>query len=140
MAHEKAVNGEIAALDVFFGCFGINDLVGMAAVRVADIGAEGGDFDFEGVLADENDTELGADIEALWEELKNLLRSGVSGDVVIGGIAMEEDIADAASDEEGLMAVALKSIADGVGEFARIHGMIMRLWGEVNEVEEASVL
>jgi hypothetical protein len=32
--------------------------------------------------------------------------------------------------------VALKSVANRIGQFPRIHGMIMRLGGEVNEVEE----
>ena len=47
VAHEQAVDGEIAALDVFFGRLGIDDLVGMAAIGVTEVGAEGGDFDFE---------------------------------------------------------------------------------------------
>jgi hypothetical protein len=48
---------------------GIEDLVGMAAVRIADIGAEGGDFHLERIVADEDDAELRADIEAVGEEL-----------------------------------------------------------------------
>ena len=47
MAHEQTVDREIAALDVFFGSLGIDDLVGMAAVGIADIRAECGDFDLE---------------------------------------------------------------------------------------------
>ncbi len=46
VAHQQAVDSEIAALDIFFGSLGIDDLVGMAAVGITDIGAEGGDFDF----------------------------------------------------------------------------------------------
>jgi hypothetical protein len=34
------------------------------------------------------------------------------------------------------VAVALEGGANRIGEFAGIHGMIMRLWREVNEVEE----
>src|SRR6185312_4542913 len=37
--------GEVAALDVFFGRLAEADLVGVAAVGVSDIGAEGGNFD-----------------------------------------------------------------------------------------------
>ncbi len=46
VAHQQAVDSEIAALDIFFGSLGIDDLVGMAAVGITDIGAERGDFDF----------------------------------------------------------------------------------------------
>src|SRR5260370_26596146 len=92
MEHEKAVDGEIATLHVFFRRLGIDDLVGMAAVGIADIGAEGGDFDPEGIVADEDDTELRADIEAVWEKSENFLWSGVGGDAVIAGVAIGEDV------------------------------------------------
>ena len=52
VAHEKAVDGEIAALDVFLGRLGIDDLVGMAAIGVAEVGAKRGDLDFKGFVAD----------------------------------------------------------------------------------------
>jgi hypothetical protein len=136
MAHEEAVDGEIAALDIFFGRLGIDDLVGMAAVGIADVGAEGGDFDFDGVVADEDDAELRADIEGVGEQLQNLLRSCIGGNVVVRGLTMQKDVANAAADEESLVAVTLESFANRIGEFAGIHGMIMRLWREVNEVEE----
>lgn len=126
MAHEKAVDGEIAALHVFFRRLGIDDLVGMAAVGIADIGAEGGDFHLEGIVADEDDTELRADIEALREKLQDFGRSGVCGDVIISGISPKQDVAHAAADEESLVAVTLKLVAHRVGEFSRVHGMIMR--------------
>jgi hypothetical protein len=136
MAHEQAVDGEIAALDVFFGCFGVDDLVGVAAVGISDVGAEGGNLDFERIVADEDDAELRADIERVREELENLGRRGVCGYVVIRGVATEKDIAHAAAHEESLVTVALESVANRIGEFPGIHGMIMRLGGEVNEVEE----
>ena len=41
---EEAVDGEVAALDVFFGAEGVADLVGVAAVGVGSVGAEGGYF------------------------------------------------------------------------------------------------
>jgi hypothetical protein len=137
MAHEEAVDGEIAALDIFFGSLGVDDLVGMAAVGIADVGTEGSNLDLEGVLPEEDDAELRADIEAVWEEFENFRRRGVGGDVVIGGIAMKKDVAHTAADEEGLVSASLKGAANRIGEFAGIHGMIMRLWDEVNEVEGA---
>jgi hypothetical protein len=136
VAHEKAVDGEIAALDVFLGRLRIDDLVRMAAIGVPDIGTKCGDFDFEGILANEDDAELGADVESKGEELKHFPRRGVGGNVIIGGLAMKQDIAHATADQQGLVAVSLKREANRVGEFAGIHGMIMRLWRDVNEVEE----
>jgi hypothetical protein len=70
------------------------------------------------------------------EEPQNFLWFSVRGDVVIRGLAVEKDVTDATADEEGLVAVALKRGANRVGEFAGIHGMIMRQRGELNEVEE----
>ena len=80
-------------------------------------------------MADEHDAELRANIEAVVEKLLNFDGSGVCGDIVIGGIAMEKDVAHTAADEEGLVATALKGVANRIGEFAGIHGMIMRLGG-----------
>ena len=128
VAHEEAVDGEVAALDVFFGRVGINDLVGMAAIRVANVGAEGGYFDFEGILADEDDAELCANIEAVGEEPQHFLRGCVGCHVIIRGFAIQKDVADAPADKEGLPAVALKRDTNRIGEFAGIHGMIMRPW------------
>jgi hypothetical protein len=127
VAHEEAVDGEITALDIFFGSLRINDLIGMAAVGVADIRAEGGDFHLERIAADEDDAELCAHIEAVWEKFENFLWSGIGGDVVIGGIAMEKDVAHTTADEECLVAVGLKLIANRIGEFPGVHGMIMLL-------------
>ena len=136
VVHEETVDGEVAALHVFFCRLGIDDLVGMAAVGVANVGTEGGHFDFEGILADEYDAELCADIEAVGEESQHFLRRCVCGDVIIRGFAIQKDVPHATADEESLAAMALKRETDRIGEFAGIHGMIMRLWEEVNEVEE----
>ena len=50
---------------------------------------------------------------------------------------MEKDVAHASADEKGLVALTLKRGANRIGKFTGIHETIMRLWGEVNEVEEA---
>ena len=70
-----------------------------------------------------------ADIEAVREELQDFGGSGVGGDIIIGGIAPEKDIAHAAADEEGLVTMALERVANRIGKFPGIHGMIMRLRG-----------
>ena len=46
VTHEKAVDGEVAARDIFLRSFCINDLIGMAAIGIAEIVAKRGDFDF----------------------------------------------------------------------------------------------
>jgi len=136
MAHEEAIDGEIAALDVFFRCFRIDDPVGMAAVGVADVGAEGGDLNFERSLPYEDDAELRADIETVGEKLQNFRRSGVGGNVEIGGAAMEKDVANTATDEEGLVSVALERGADRIGEIPGVHGTIMRQKGGSEEAKK----
>ena len=42
---QQAVDGEVAALDIFLRTLAETHLVGMAAIAVADVTAEGGDFD-----------------------------------------------------------------------------------------------
>ena len=68
-----------------------------------------------------------ADREAVREKFLNFLWSGVGGDVIVGRIAFEEDVAHAAADEECLVAVPPERIANRIGEFPGVHGMIMRL-------------
>ena len=80
-------------------------------------------------MADEDDAELCADIEAVGKELEDLGGSGVCSDVEIGGIATEKNVAHAAADEESLVAMVLKLVANRIGEFPGIHGMIMRQRG-----------
>jgi hypothetical protein len=136
VAHKETVNGEIAALDVFLGRLGIDDLVGMAAIGVTEVGAKRGDFDFEGAVANEDHAELRTDVETVGEETQNFLRLCVCRNVEIRGFALEKDVANAAANEKSLVPLSLKRGANRIGEFAGIHGMIMRLWREVNEVEE----
>ena len=126
VAHEQAVDGEVAPLNVLLRSLSIDDLIGVAAVGIAEVGAEGGDFDFEGVLADEDDTELNSHIEAVWKELENFRGRGVGGDVVIEGIAVEKNIAHTATSEQRLVSAAFQDVADRIGQIPGIHGMIMR--------------
>jgi len=125
MTHEEAVDGEIAARDVVLCGSGENDLVGMAAVGIAEIAAEGGDFDFEIVVRDEDDTELSTYSKTAGKKMKNTFRGSVGSDVVIGGRAAEQEITDATANEECLVTVALKGGANRIGEFSRQHVEIM---------------
>jgi hypothetical protein len=108
----------------------------MAAVGVAEVGAERSDFDFKGILSDEDNAEMRADVERLGKKPQNLLRRGVGGDVEIRGLPVEKDVADAAANEEGVVAVVLESVADRIGEVAGIHGTIMRQKGGSKEAKK----
>jgi hypothetical protein len=136
VAHEESIDGEIAALDVFSRSLGVDDLIGVPAVGIAHVGAEGSDFYFEGIFVEENNAEVCADVDGVWEEAEDFGRRGVGRDVVIGGLAIKKNVAHATSDEEGLVALALERVGDRVGEIAGIHGMIMRQKARSNEVKK----
>ncbi len=102
---EQAVDGEVAARGVFLGR-AEGDAVGMAAVAVGGVAAEGGHLDRAGRLRPDhrNHPEGGADGQgaAAAEQLADLLRRGVGGHVVVLGRAAEQLIADAAAGPIGL--------------------------------------
>ena len=133
VAHEQAVDGEVATGDVFLGGGGVYDGIGVAAVGIANVFAKGSDLDLEAIAGNENDAEMGADADAAGEEGHNAVGSSVGGDVVIRGIAMQEKIANAAAHEQGDVTVALESGADGIGEFAGQHGGSIMQWREAEE-------
>ena len=60
---------------------------------------------------------------AEYEKLLHAVGSRVGGHVVIGRLALQEQIPHAAADEVGLMPGAAKSAADFSGKVARRHGM-----------------
>lgn len=138
---QHSVDGEVTALYVLARVAGEADFIRMAAVRVADIGAESRDFDKAGVgtrwpfgksrflaallgmtrvrglggfsrLGDQHDAELGADGVAFRIELHDLIGGGAGSDVEVGGPAVEQEIADASADE--ISGVAL--IAEGADD------------------------
>ena len=116
---QHAVDGEVAAEDVFARVGGVADGIGTAAVGVGAVRAEGGDFGGDLVavdlLADQHYAEVCADGEGLREERDDLVRGGGRGDVVILGCDAEEEVANAAAGEEGLVAGAAEGTGDGAG-------------------------
>ncbi len=100
----------------------------MAAVGVAEVGAESGNFDEAGMrggnffgrreirLGNQDDAELGADSVGLGEDAHNFVGCGAGGDVVVGRLAMKEEIADATSGEIGQMALVAQGAEDRDGE------------------------
>ena len=55
---------------------------------------------------------------------------GVGGDVVIDGLAAEQEIAHAAAGEIGLMASIAQEAADVVGELAAVHDVHIEIMRE----------
>ena len=103
---EQAVDGEVAPQGVFpRGTEG--DVVGMPAVAISGVLAEGGHLDHAGLLRPPHGdhAEGGADGQRLLlaEEVADLLGPGAGGHVVILGRAMQKLIADAPAGPVGLI-------------------------------------
>ena len=126
MFHEQAVDGEVAARNVFLRSVRVNDLVWMAAIGIANVAAERSDFNLVAVAGNKDYTELGTDTKGIGKQLHDLSGRGVGGYVVIGWIAIEQNVADTTADQQGLIAVLLKRCADRIGQFSGIHVLIMR--------------
>ena len=77
MLHEQAVDGEVAARNVFLRSASVDDLVRMATIGVANVAAEGGDFNLVAVAWNQDDTELGTDTDGIRKQLHDLSRRGV---------------------------------------------------------------
>jgi hypothetical protein len=125
----QAVDGEVAALYIFFRPGGVFNPIRMAAIGVANVAAERGDFDLGGAIGDDDDAELRAHCEAIGEKLLHAIGCGVGGDVVIDRLAAKQNIPDAAASKIGLMAAIAQDAADVVGELAAFdtaHIEIMR--------------
>src|SRR6516164_3245126 len=105
--HQQAVDGEVAARDIVFRFCGVRDRVGVPPVGVTEVAAKGSDLDLQAVVRNENDAEARAYGDAVRKELRNTLRGCVRGDIVIGRRPAEQQIADAAANQEGPMAVLL---------------------------------
>ena len=128
---EEAVAGEVAAKGVLFGGREV-DRVGVAAVSVGAVGAEGGDFDLQALAVrlfdEEDDAEGGADLLAAGEEGEDLIGGGGSGHIVILGRAAHELVADTATGEVGGVAGGLQALDNAPGEVfgGDGHGGIVR--------------
>src|SRR5579864_588446 len=130
---QQAVDGEVAALHVHTRVFGELDFVRMAAVRVSTVTAEGGDLDgVVGALAfcvvaahgDKHHAELSAHGKSLRKDADDFLRRGGSGNVIVGGFAIEKQITDTAADEIGGVSVFAQSARDAGGFNRFIRGKI----------------
>lgn len=132
---EEAIDGEVAALDVFSGGFGVADFIGMTTVRVNAIVAEGGDFGDaalgDGTLfaiaadirGDEDYAEVSANGEGAGKHGENNIGSCRGSDIVVLRFAAEEKVANASTSEVGIVACRAQSANDRNGCFE-----LGRLW------------
>ena len=92
----------------------------MAAITVADIAAEGGDLD--GIAAciphrHQHHSKLRAYCVGFREDPHHLVGRSIGGDVVVGGLAPQQQIAHTSADEVGLVAVLAQGANNLFGEF-----------------------
>lgn len=116
----KAVNGEVAALGIFFD--GAEDVVAqqhavLAELRGDAIGGmpfvvttEGGDFDNLRPEHDVSQAETAADQAAVAEQFTYLIRGRAGGDVEIFRLLAKQEVAYATADEIGFVARLVQSI------------------------------
>jgi len=122
---QEAIDGEVAALDVFFGAQGVAHRIGMAAVGVSGVGAEGGDFGGKVAVAvivgNADDAEVGPYGEGAREHGENDIWRGAGGDVEVFRGAAQQQVADAAAGEIGFIArrAQLGDDLEGCFEFGR---------------------
>ena len=112
---EHAVDGEVAAEDVFARVGGEADGVGAAAVGVGSVVAEGGDFGGDAVrFAHEDYAEVCAYGEGFFvrEESEDDVGRGAGSYVEVLGLEAQENVAYAASGEVGLMAMGAQGVDD----------------------------
>jgi hypothetical protein len=98
---QETVDGEVAALHVFFGGVRIAHSVGMAAVCIGQVRAEGRDLDDEACAArlrrNQNHAEMRAHGEGAREHLQHHVRRRTGRHVEVGRFAAEQQIAHAAA-------------------------------------------
>ena len=93
----------------------------MAAVAVADIAAEGRDFDRIAARIShrhQHHSKLRAHRVGFGKDPHHLVRRRVGGDVVIGGLAAEQQVPNASADEVCLVAVLAQSASNLFGELS----------------------
>jgi hypothetical protein len=130
---QQAVDGEVAALDIFARVGGKTNCVGASTVRVGTVVAKGGDFGGDvGCVglrgANEDYAEVGSDGECLREKCDDLVGGGRGGDVVIFRRQAEQEVTDAATGKESLVASLAQGACDGqrgkilwVGRAAQVY-------------------
>lgn len=112
---EEAIAGEVAALGIFLGASEA-DSVGMSAIGICAVLAEGGDFDVKLPLPNKNDPKGCPDLLATREKAEDIVGAGGGGNIVILGRSAHETIADAPSSPVSDESCPLEGLNDVKGE------------------------
>src|SRR5258708_2221130 len=126
MTHQQAVDGKVAGVNILLGRFRINHTVRVAAVAVAHIRAECGDFDLEPITRNQDYPELRANGDALRKKCHRLLRRRIGCYIIVSRLTAQEQVANASAHEQRLITTAPERVTDRVGHFAWRHDVIMR--------------
>ena len=81
--HEDSIDGEIAAIGVGFFIANFN-VLGTAAIHIAAVGAETGDFNHASLVMHKDDAKTFTNPARLGKYGANLLGGGAGGDIEIG--------------------------------------------------------
>ena len=87
----------------------------MAAIGVAHVGAKRGHLDLRGIVDNNDHAKLRAHREAAGKELLHALGGGVGRNVVVGGLAAEQEVANTPAHQISLMASGAQVAADSLG-------------------------
>jgi dienelactone hydrolase len=115
--HQQGVYGEIAtphiAPDIVFKL----DAVGMSAVSVGSIAAEGGHLHLRMIgVPHHHDTEMGSHEVGLGKQVKHLFGTRVRGDVVVFGLSAHHHVAHTTAHQESLETVRTQFEGDVPGK------------------------
>ena len=104
-----AIDGEIAALYIFFRADGEAHRIRVPAVAIGAVAAKGSDFGHQllapmASTADQNDAEMGAYGKGLFEHGEHLVRERAGGDVEVLWFAAQQQVSYATANEIGLVA------------------------------------
>src|SRR6185312_7381220 len=121
---QQAVDGKVAALHVKACVLGELNFIGMPAVRISTVAAKSCNFNgvvvafaFWIIAADRNQhhAELRAPGESLRKDADHFMRRSGGGNVIVGGFAIEQQVAHTAADEIGGVSVFAQRACDADG-------------------------
>jgi N6-L-threonylcarbamoyladenine synthase len=122
---QHAVDGEVAAFDVFFSTLGKTHGVGMSAVGIGSVVAKCSDFGYEFsavcFIRHQHHTKVSANGEGLGKHLQNDFGMGVGCDVEVFRLSAQKQIAHTSASEPGLISLGPQTLDDVFGRLSLNH-------------------
>ena len=115
VAHQQPVDGEVPPRNILLCGGRENDFIRVPAVGITNVPPKRGHFHLVASARYQNNSELRAYAYALWKQLQHRCRLCIGCDVVVRGLASEQQIAHATADEKCLVTLAYERIADRIG-------------------------